>query len=111
MRRSQCYCQVMEHTDNLDHLERDVTSLEIQTQQLENRTSDAERDIATLSSETELLDDRVGILEQTNYGMRVWWVTNLITACQRSCCKLMFCVVSVCSQGGPHVATTYNAIV
>ena len=59
----------MDHTDNLDHLEQDVTNLETQTQQLENRTSDAEYDIVTLSSEIDLLDDRVGILEQTNFGM------------------------------------------
>ena len=61
----------MDHTDNLDHLEQDVTNLETKTQQLENRTSHAEGDIVTLNSETELLDDRIGVLEQTNYGMMV----------------------------------------
>ena len=65
------FYQVMDHTGNLNQLSDDLTNVQIDIEEVEDRTTAAETNIILLESEIEVLDTRASDVEQILYGKRV----------------------------------------
>ena len=65
------FIQVMDHTDNLNQLSDDLTNVQIDIEEVEDRTTAAETNIILLESEIEVLNTRASDIEQILYGKRV----------------------------------------
>ena len=58
------FYQVMDHTDNLIQLNDDLTNVQTNIEEIEDRTTAAETNIILLESEIEVLDTRASDIEQ-----------------------------------------------
>ena len=61
----------MDHTDNLIQLSDDLTNVQTDIEEIEDRTTAAETNIILLESEIEVLDTRASDIEQILSGERV----------------------------------------
>ena len=61
----------MDHTDNLIQLSDDLTNVQTDIEEIEDRTTAAETNIILLESEIEILDTRASDIEQILSGERV----------------------------------------
>ena len=68
----------MDHTDNLNQLNDDLSNVQTSIDEIENRTTATETNIILLESEINVLDARASDIEQILYGKRVS-VSKLIT--------------------------------
>ena len=64
------FFQVMDHTDNLIQLNDDLTNVQTNIEEIEDRTTAAETNIILLESEIEVLDTRASDIEQILFGKK-----------------------------------------
>ena len=64
------FYQVMDHTDNLIQLNDDLTNVQRNIEEIEDRTTAAETNIILLESEIEVLDTRTSDIEQMLFGKK-----------------------------------------
>ena len=65
------FYQVMDHTDNLIQLNDDLTNVQTNIEEIEDRTTAAETNIILLESEIEVLDTRASDIEQILFGKKI----------------------------------------
>ena len=58
----------MDHTDTLNQLNDDLTNIQTNIEEIEDRTTAAETNILLLESEIEVLDTRASDVEQILFG-------------------------------------------
>ena len=61
----------MDHTDNLNQVNVDLTNIQTNIGEIEDRTTATETNIILLESEINALDTRASDIEQILYGKRV----------------------------------------
>ena len=64
------FYQVMDHTDNLIQLNDDLTNVQTDIEEIEDRTTAAETNIILLENEIEVLDTRASDIEQILFGKK-----------------------------------------
>ena len=64
------FYQVMDHTDNLIQLNNDLTNVQTNIEEIEDRTTAAQTNIILLESEIEVLDTRASDIEQILFGKK-----------------------------------------